>query len=672
MRTLNLGILAHVDAGKTTLTERLLYEAGVIDEVGSVDAGTTRTDSLPLEQQRGITITSAVVSFTIGEVAVNLIDTPGHPDFIAEVERALRVLDGAVLVVSAVEGVQPQTRILMRALQRLHVPTLIFVNKIDRRGARDEGVLHAITRRLTRAIIPMGTARRLGTPAADFAPAPDDDAVFASRLTEVLAEHDDAFLARVVAADTGVSSRRLLDELTAQTRRADVHPVFFGSALTGSGVDSLMSAIANLLPAQSGDPDLPLSAIVFKIDRGPDGEKNAYVRVFAGTVRRRAQIELGDGTRQRITAVQVFAPGGAVDRAHALAGEIAKLRGLTHIRVGDAIGRARPGGIDRQFAPPTLETIVLPHDPNDRARLRVALTQLAEQDPLINVRQNDALGELSASLYGEVQKEVIGSTLATDYGIDVSFRETTTIYVERPVGVGSALELLQSDENPFSATVGIRIEPAPPGSGLAVRIEVDPRTIPTHIYKTADSFGEHMKRYVVRSLEEGLFGWRVTDCALTLTDVGYYASDGPTKPSGRTTRTTAADFRKLTPLVVMRALQQAKTVVCEPMLRAGIETPSDTLGAVLALIARLGAVVEPASQQRELPVVDAVMPAARVRELHRLLPGLTGGEATFETTFAGYEPVTGPQPRRPRTTANPLNLDAYLMQLTRKGAHRSA
>src|SRR5438270_9885854 len=148
MRTLNLGILAHVDAGKTTLTERLLYAAGVIDEIGSVDKGTTQTDSLALEQQRGITIKSAVVSFEIDDVTVNLIDTPGHPDFIAEVERVLSVLDGAVLVVSAVEGVQAQTRVLMRALRRLRVPTLIFVNKIDRLGAHDEGLLQGISEKL--------------------------------------------------------------------------------------------------------------------------------------------------------------------------------------------------------------------------------------------------------------------------------------------------------------------------------------------------------------------------------------------------------------------------------------------------------------------------------------------------------------------------------------------
>src|ERR687886_273437 len=182
MGTLNLGILAHVDAGKTTLTERLLYAAGVIDEPGSVDKGTTQTDSLALEQQRGITIKSAVVSFAIDGVTVNLIDTPGHPDFIAEVERVLNVLDGAVLVISAVEGVQPQTRVLMRALQRLKIPTLMFVNKIDRGGAQYARVLQSIAERLTPAIIPMGSTHELGTRTAHFEPYSAAEADFTSQL----------------------------------------------------------------------------------------------------------------------------------------------------------------------------------------------------------------------------------------------------------------------------------------------------------------------------------------------------------------------------------------------------------------------------------------------------------------------------------------------------------
>src|SRR5215216_5271554 len=237
MRTLNLGILAHVDAGKTTLTERLLHAAGVIDEIGSVDDGSTQTDSLALERQRGITIKSAVVSFTIGDVAVNLIDTPGHPDFIAEVERVLSVLDGAVLVVSAVEGVQAQTRVLMRALQRLRVPTLVFVNKIDRRGARFELVLHGIRDKLSPAIVAMGSAGGLGTRGASFAPYRAGDAPFARELVELLADHD----------ESAVSYAQLRGGLAAQARRARVHPVFFGSARTGAGVDELTAGIADLL-----------------------------------------------------------------------------------------------------------------------------------------------------------------------------------------------------------------------------------------------------------------------------------------------------------------------------------------------------------------------------------------------------------------------------------------
>ena len=197
-RSLNLGILAHVDAGKTTLTERLLHLAGVIDEPGSVDSGTTQTDSLALERRRGITIKSAVVAFALDDLVVNVIDTPGHPDFIAEVERVLGVLDGCVLVVSAVEGVQPQTRILMRALQRLGVPTLLFVNKIERVGADVDAVLDAIRARLTPAILPMGVAGGLGVRTAAFTAYADDDRSFRERETVALAEHDDALLAAYV------------------------------------------------------------------------------------------------------------------------------------------------------------------------------------------------------------------------------------------------------------------------------------------------------------------------------------------------------------------------------------------------------------------------------------------------------------------------------------------
>ena len=337
-KTLNLGILAHVDAGKTTLTERLLHAAGVIDAVGSVDRGTTQTDTLALERQRGITIRSAVVSFAIGDVTVNLIDTPGHPDFIAEVERVLHVLDGVVLVLSAVEGVQPQTRVLMRALQRLRLPTLLFVNKIDRAGADAERVLAAVRERLSPAVVVLGEPCGLGTRAAGFRPAEGDDARFRTRLVELLAERDDAILASFVE-DGGVPYARLREALAAQTRRALVHPVLFGSALTGAGVEPLLAAIPELLPAAAGDDDGPPAGAVFKIERGEAGEKVAYVRLFSGRLRVRERLRVGDG-EEKVTAVHVFERGPAEQRESAAAGEIAKVGGWRASR--SATGSATP------------------------------------------------------------------------------------------------------------------------------------------------------------------------------------------------------------------------------------------------------------------------------------------------------------------------------------------
>ena len=664
-RTLNLGILAHVDAGKTTLTERLLYAAGVIDAVGSVDDGTTQTDTLALERQRGITIKSAVVSFAIDDVTVNLIDTPGHPDFIAEVERVLSVLDGAVLVLSAVEGVQPQTRLLMRALRRQRVPTLLFVNKIDRRGAGYERILEAVRARLTPAVVAMGSVRELGTRAAGFTPF-GDDAGFSARLADVLAANDDALLAAYVDDETGLPYRRLREELAAQSRRALVHPVFFGSALTGAGVDALTAGIAELLPAAAGDADGPVSGTVFKVERGPAGEKVAYVRMFSGTVRTRDRLRFGVGVERKVTAVGVFENGATVRRASVSAGEIAKLWGLAEVQVGDAVGTPRANAAEHHFAPPSLETVVVPGGPGDRGALRAALAQLAEQDPLIDVRQDDARGELSVSLYGEVQKEVIQATLADEYGLDVGFRETTTICVERPAGVGAAFERLREEPNPFLATVGLRIEPAPAGSGVEFRLEVELGSMPPAFFRAVEES-------VRQTLRQGLHGWEVVDCAVAMTHSGYLARHSHAHQGfAKEMSSTGADFRGLTPLVVMDALRQAGTVVHEPIHRFRLELPADALGPVLPALARLGAVAQTPAVRGSSCTLEGDIPAARVHELRLQLPALTRGEGVLESAFDRYRPVAGPIPTRPRLDHNPLDREEYLLRVAGRVAGPAA
>ena len=658
MSTLNLGILAHVDAGKTSLTERLLYAAGVIDQIGSVDDGSTQTDSLALERQRGLTIKSAVVSFAIGDVTVNLIDTPGHPDFIAEVERVLSVLDGAVLVISAVEGVQAQTRILMRTLRRLRIPTLLFVNKIDRGGARYDGVLHDVAEKLTPAIVAMGRVERLGTRAASVAP-PDGDG-FAGRLVELLADHDDALLAHYLDDETRLSQRRLRSELAVQTRRALVHPVFFGSAITGAGVDALTAGIAELLPAADGDLDGPAAGTVFKVERGPAGEKIAYVRMFSGAVRARDRLELRGNHQAKVTAISVFEHGSASPRPLVAAGQIGKLWGLGDVRIGDTVGAAPAMPERHHFAPPTLETVVVPHEPGERGRLHAALAQLAEQDPLIGLRQDDLRQELSVSLYGEVQKEVIQATLADEFGLEVAFRESTTICIERPTGTGAAVEHIGKAPNPFLATVGLRVEPAPVGTGVRYRLEVELGSLPLAFHKAVEETVE-------RTLLQGIHGWQVTDCVVTMTHSDYWARQSHAHGTfDKSMSSTAGDFRNLTPLVLMRALQQAGTRVYEPMHRFHLEIPADAFGPVLPVLAAHRAVPGAPSVHGSICLLEGEIPAARVHRLQQRLPALTRGEGVLESAFDRYQPVRGTIPTRPRSDHNPLNRKEYLLHVLRR------
>jgi ribosomal protection tetracycline resistance protein len=658
--TLNLGILAHVDAGKTSLTERLLYAAGVIDEIGSVDDGSTQTDTLALERQRGLTIKSAVVSFAIDDVTVNLIDTPGHPDFIAEVERVLSVLDGAVLVISAVEGVQAQTVVLMRTLQRLRIPTLLFVNKIDRAGAQDERVLQRIRERLTPAILPMGPAAGLGRRDATVTPYGAGDGEFAARMVDLLADHDDALLAAYVEAPTTVSYRQLRRKLAAQTAQALVHPVFFGSAITGAGVEPLIAGIRELLPATGGDVDGPVSGSVFKVERGPAGEKVAYVRMFSGTLRTRERLQFRRDGEAKVTAISVFDRGSAVRRPNVAAGQIAKLWGLEGVRIGDEIGNSRATATERYFAPPTLETVVVPCRRGDKGALHVALTQLAEQDPLINLRQDDIRQELFVSLYGEVQKEVIQATLADEFGIDVTFRETTTICIERPVGTGAAVEVMGEEANPFLATIGLRVEPAPVNGGVEFRLEVELGSMPFAFFKAVEDM-------VTETLRQGIHGWQVTDCTVTMTHSGYaprqsHAHQGFNKSMS----STGYDFRGLTPLVLMRAMERAGTTVYEPMHRFQLEIPADTYGTMLPVLAGLRAVPRTPAPRGSSYLIEGEIPAARVHELQQQLPGLTRGEGVLECEFDHYQPVRGRPPTRPRSDHNPLNRKEYLLHVTRR------
>jgi len=671
--TINLGILAHVDAGKTSLTERLLYEAGAIAAPGRVDDGTTRTDSMDIERRRGITVRTNVASFAVGDVQVNLIDTPGHSDFIAEVERSLAVLDAAVLVVSAVEGVQSQTVVLWRALRRLAVPTLIFINKIDRGGADPARVLAEIGRRLAGPggvhTLPLTDVLGPGGAAAKTRSVPITD----DRVVDVLALLDDRVLQAAVAdpavgsgkpaggaresdvgvAELGVGAGLALRSARALVRRGSLVPVAAGSALTGAGVADLLEMVPRLLPWARGS-GCALSGVVYKIEHAEHG-RLAHCRIFGGELRVRDRAAAGEGRPGVITALERSTPQGWTPAGAATAGDVVRVRGLASATVGAWVGQAIPGRVTRQFPRPALESVVDPVDPAQRGRLFAALQELAEADPLINLRLDDERHEIAVSLYGEVQKEVIAALLAEQFGVAVTFRPTVTVHIERIAGTGAAFAISSERTTPYLATLGFRVEPAAVGTGLTCDLEVELGSMPPAFFAAT-------WEGVRTALAQGRSGWEIPDARVVLTHTGYWPRQSAMHQKfNKNVSSVGADFRNLAPVLVHDALRQARTVVCEPVETFQLEIPVGALPVVTVTLARLSGLVTgtEADPTAAALTLTGTIPTRNIQPLLAQLPEQTSGEAVFTSEVTHYTPVTGPPPVRPRIGPDPLDRETW-------------
>ncbi|XVU27710.1 GTP-binding protein [Actinoplanes sp. CA-054009] len=684
MALLNLGIVAHVDAGKTSLTERLLFEAGAVDRPGSVDAGTTRTDSMELERRRGITIRAAVTSIRLGDLTVNLLDTPGHPDFIAEVERSLAVLDAAVLVVSSVEGVQPQTVAIWRALRRIGVPTMFFVNKVDRSGADVDRAVAQLRERLA--------ARPLQLTTAGGGPLPLD----AEPVVEAVAEVDDHLAARWLTGER-IGPRHVRRAIRQAVRDGRLSPVACGSAITGAGVPQLRRLLADLFPRgadlfprgadlfprdadlvpRNADPlphdadplphdadplphdadllrhgpagdghdapgdsrgagsDGPLAGTVFAVDRDERGRR-AWLRLWSGRLRVRDRVQLAEGRPQRVTEIAVSEPGGVRVRPSVSAGQIAAVRGLP-ARIGQHVGDPPRRRLYR-FPPATRQAMVEPVDPAQRLALFAGLAELADEDPLVDLRLDDHEAQAVIRLHGEVQKEVIAALLEDRYGVRARFSGTLTACVERVAGAGAAEDRIGERGNPYLAGIGLRIEAAPPGHGVEVRPGVEPGRL-------TPAFIAAIEEGVRAALRQGPHGWPVTDCVVTMTSSQYWPRQSrPHQKFDKSISSVAADFRNLAPVVVAAALRESGTRVCQPVERFDLNLPPRTFDAVAALLGRLGAVIDDTATTGGYLEVGGTLPSSRVPEVVAALPDLTGGEAVLTTRFDHYAPVTGDHP----------------------------
>lgn len=643
MTTINIGIVAHVDAGKTSLTERILYETNVITEVGRVDSGNTQTDSMELERQRGITIKASVVSFFIDDLKVNVIDTPGHADFIAEVERSFRVLDGAILVISAVEGVQAQTKILMRILQKLNIPTILFVNKIDRSGANTEKVMKQIKDVLSNEALPFYSVLNEGTKEARIiAYKSYDDCI------ELLAPYNESLLASYVN-DEIVPDTLLKEELNKQIAQANVFPIFFGSAMTGMGVTELLENISDLFPANKFAENEILSGVVFKIERESSGEKIAYVRVFSGRlhVRKYVDIQRSESLphKEKIKKMCIFHNGNAVQASTVHSGEFCKVWGLTNIKIGDIIGEWTDYIKDIHFAEPQMEAAI-EAVPKERIHdLYAALMDLCEEDPLIKVWKDDIHNELYIRLFGEVQKEVIETTLFEKYNLQVTFSNTRVVCIEKPIGIGNSAELMGEKTNPFYATIGFKVERGELNSGITYKLGVELGSLPLAFHKAIEDT-------VFQTLKQGLYGWEVTDIIVTLTHTGYASPV-----------TTASDFRNLTPLVLMDALKHAETCAFEPVNEFELTVPEHAISTAMYKLAAIPATFAEPTLHNDSYHLTGSLPVAKIEDFKRMLHSFTEGEGIFITKPTGFTKLTAPFPTRKRVDYNPLNRKNYLLHV---------
>ncbi|MBX7267718.1 TetM/TetW/TetO/TetS family tetracycline resistance ribosomal protection protein [Micromonospora sp. Llam7] len=651
MALLNLGIVAHVDAGKTSLTERLLYEAGAVSQLGSVDAGTTRTDSMELERRRGITIRAAVTSIMIGDLSINLVDTPGHPDFIAEVERSLAVLDAAVLVVSGVEGVQPQTVAIWRALRRIGVPTVFFLNKVDRRGADVDRVMAEVRQRLgARAVMLSTVVGQGGCDARVRAVSLD-----AGPVVEAVAEVDDAVAARWLT-DEPLCVRDVRRAIREAVRRAELTPVACGSAITGAGVWQLGRLLADLLP-RAEDRDGPLAGTVFAVDRDGYGRRT-WLRLWSGRLRVRDRVLLAGTRPETVTQIAVIEPAGVQVRPAVSAGQIAAVCGVS-ARIGQHIGDP-PRRHAYQFPPPTRQAVVEPVEPDQRLAMFAGLAELADEDPLVDLRLDEQQAEAVIRLHGEVQKEVLAALMEDRYGVRVRFSGTLTACIERVVGTGAAEERAHERGNPYLAGLGLRVEAAPVGHGIEFRPGVEPgRLLPAFVAATEEG--------VRAALRQGRHGWPVTDCTVTMTASRYWPRQSkPHQKFDKSVSTVAGDFRNLAPVVVAAALRRAGTRVCQPIERFDVNLPQHAVETVMALFGRLGAVVHDTAVAGGYLEVGGTLPSARVPRVVAALPDLTGGEAVLTSNFDHYAPVTGEDPPTlPRRGPDPGDREAWFRAVPR-------
>ena len=624
MKIINIGILAHVDAGKTTLTESLLYTSGAILELGSVDKGTTRTDTMFLERQRGITIQAAVTSFNWNDYKINIVDTPGHTDFITEVYRSLSVLDGAILVISAKDGVQAQTRILFHALQKMNIPTIIFINKIDQYGINLNNIYQNIKEKLSNDIIVMQNVTL--TPEISIKNIIDLDD------WDPVISKNDKLLEKYIAGE-----KLTIQELTYEeyrcVKKGSLFPIYHGSARNNIGTQQLIEAISNLFCPEMNENDSELCGRVFKIEYTDHKQRLVYLRLYSGTLHLRDTIILPEKKKVKLTEIYIPSNGEMIQTKTVCSGDIFIIPNNT-LRLNDIIGNEKilPCNVWNDKTVPILRTRIEPIKIEEREKLLDALTEIADTDPLLRYCVDTITHEIVISFLGTVQLEVICSLLIEKYHINIRIEDPTVIYLEKPLQKADYTIHIEVPPNPFWASIGLSITPLPIGSGIQYESKVS-------LGYLNQSFQNAVREGINYGLEQGLYGWEVTDCKICFEYGVYYSPVS-----------TPSDFRFLAPIVLEQTLKKAGTQLLEPYLSFILFTPQGYLSRAYNDAQKHCAIIETSQSKNDEVIFTGHIPVRCINEYRNTLTLYTNGQAVFLTELKDYqiatcEPVI--QSRRP-------------------------
>ena len=668
----NIGIMAHIDAGKTTTTERILYYTGRTHKMGEVHEGAATMDWMEQEQERGITITSAATTAFWRDFRVNIIDTPGHVDFTVEVERSLRVLDGAIAVFDSVAGVEPQSETVWRQADRYKVPRIAFMNKMDRTGADFFASVQTMVDRLganpVPVQLPIGIEEHfrgvvdlvemkaitwgddLGVDMAigDIPPELNEQAQeYHHQLIDAVADHDDELMEAYLADESSVTPEMLRRALRAATLDATVTPVLLGSAFKNKGVQPLLDAVIEYLPSPLDVPpihgidprtehelsrrpalDEPFSALAFKVMSDPFVGKLTYFRVYSG------QIKAGDrvlntstGKTERVGRILQMHANHREERPEIGAGEIAAAVGLKATSTGDtlAIDTAPIRLESMDFPEPVISVAIEPKTKGDQDKLGAGLQRLSEEDPTFRVRTDDETGQTLIAGMGELHLEIIVDRLLREFNVDanvgrpqVAYRETISKPVEKIVG----RFVRQTGGRGQFGHVVINLEPAEPGEGYEFLDKIVGGKIPREYIPSVD-LG------IQEAMDSGILaGYPVVDIRVYLVDGSYHEVDS-----------SEMAFKIAGSMAFKSAMQRAKPKLLEPVMAVEVVTPEDYLGDVMGDLNSRRGHIEHLEPRGNAQAIRARVPLATMFGYATDLRSTTQGRATFSMQFDRYEQV---------------------------------